>query len=323
VAKVKPDGSGLSYCGYIGGAGDDEGMGIAVDSAGNAYVTGETGSDQTTFPVKVGPKLTYSGSGGNLGDAFVAKVDPSGSSLVFCGYIGGAGGDAGYRIAVDSSGSASIAGSTTSSEATFPVTAASGRAATYSGGTVFGDGFVAKVDASGASILYAGYIGGSNDDAAVSIALDSAGNVYVAGGTMSSEGTFPAAVGPSLHYQPGEFGEADAFVAKLTGLPQPSPDFGLSFAQPSINTSAGSKVSVTLNIARTSGFTGAVSISGPSALPRGIKIGLDSTPTTDNSVSFKIKVKGSAQSGTDQLMFTGMDQSGNLSHTATLTLIVQ
>jgi hypothetical protein len=269
--------------------------------------------------VKVGPRLTYSGSG----DAFVAKVDASGASLVYCGYIGGSGTDTGYRIAVDSSGNAYVSGSTTSSQATFPVTAASGRDGTYSGGTVFGDGFVAKIDASGANILYAGYIGGSSDDAAVGIALDSAANVYVAGGTMSSEGTFPVAVGPFLHYQPGQFGESDAFVAKVAGLPQPSQDFALSFAPSSVSTPAGSKVSVTLNIVRTGGFSGAISISAPASLPRGLKIPLDSTPTTDSSVAFKIKVKGTAQSGTDQLVFTGMDQVGKLMHSATLTLTVQ
>jgi hypothetical protein len=319
VAKVKPDGSGLNYCGYIGGAAGDTGTGIAVDSAGNAYITGETNSDPTTFPVKVGPRLTYSGGG----DAFVAKLDPSGASLVYCGYIGGSGADSGYRIAVDSSGSAYIAGSTTSSQSTFPVTAASGRDASYSGGSVFGDAFLAKIDGSGANILYAGYIGGSSDDAAIGVALDSSANVYVAGGTLSSEATFPVAVGPFLHYQPGEFGEADAFVAKITGLLQPAPDFALSFAQSSISTPAGSKVSVTLNIARTGGFNGAVSISAPSTLPRGFKIPLDSTPITDPSITFKIKVKGTAQSGTDQLVFTGMDQSGKLTRTATLTLTVQ
>jgi hypothetical protein len=81
----------LVYCGYIGGSGDDYGRGIAVDGGGNAYVTGETTSTQATFPVKVGPDLTFNGV---YQDAFVAKINPSGA-LVYCGYIGGSGDDYG------------------------------------------------------------------------------------------------------------------------------------------------------------------------------------------------------------------------------------
>ncbi|HWX42418.1 MAG TPA: SBBP repeat-containing protein [Blastocatellia bacterium] len=332
VAKVKPDGSSLVYCGYIGGANDDEGMGIAVDSSGSAYVTGETGSDQSTFPVKVGPSLTFGGaradSGDHFvpGDAFVAKVSPGGSSLIYCGYIGGSGGDAGYRIAVDSAGSAYITGSTSSSAATFPVTAASGAAATFSGGSVFGDAFIAKVDPSGSKLLYAGYLGGSGDDAAVGIAVDASGNVYVAGGTLSSAPSFPATVGPFLTFKPGPFGEADAFVAKVTGLPQPpppTPDFSLSFAQPVIMTTGG-KSRVTLDITRTNGFTGNVTIGAPMNTPRGVIVVLDpSTPVSGDSLGFKIKVKGSAEVGTDLLVFTGVDDSGKLNHMVTLTLMVE
>jgi hypothetical protein len=106
VAKVKADGTALVYCGYIGGAGDDWGYGIDVDNAGNAYVTGVTDSDETSFPVKVGPDLTYSGGY----DAFVAKVKADGTALVYAGYIGGAGHDIGYGIAVDAAGNAYVAG---------------------------------------------------------------------------------------------------------------------------------------------------------------------------------------------------------------------
>src|SRR5439155_21670157 len=85
----------LVYAGYIGGSSVDYGTGIAVDGAGNAYVTGDTISDQTTFPVTVGPDLSYNGSDGccNYGDAFVAKVNAAGTALVYVGYIGGAGRD--------------------------------------------------------------------------------------------------------------------------------------------------------------------------------------------------------------------------------------
>jgi hypothetical protein len=94
------------YAGYIGGSGSDEGYGIAVDASDNAYVTGYTSSSEATFPVPVGPDLTYNGSL----DAFVAKVNVAGNALEYCGYIGGSGVDVGNGIAVDSSGNAYVTG---------------------------------------------------------------------------------------------------------------------------------------------------------------------------------------------------------------------
>ena len=136
VAKVNVLGTALLYAGYIGGAGDDVGNGIAVDSAGNAYVTGETNSSEATFPVAGGPDLTFNG----VSDAFVAKVNAAGTALDYAGYIGGAARDRGNGIAVDSAGNAYVIGRTASSEATFPVTA--GPDLTFNGGI---DAFVAKI----------------------------------------------------------------------------------------------------------------------------------------------------------------------------------
>jgi hypothetical protein len=210
VVKVKADGTGLMYAGYIGGSGDDEGHGIAVDSAGNAYVTGYTASTQATFPVTVGPDLTHNGDY----DAFVTKVKADGTGLEYCGYIGGSGFDRGNGIAVDSAGNAYVSGYTTSTEESFPVTI--GPDLTYNGGTY--DAFVAKVKTDGTGLVYAGYIGGSGTDEGFSIAADSTGNVYVTGRTASTQATFPVTVGPDLTYN----GNTDAFVAKVkadgTGL---------------------------------------------------------------------------------------------------------
>ena len=140
VAKVKASGKKLVYCGYIGGADYDEGNSIAVDGSGNAYVTGYTYSDERTFPVKVGPDLTYNDDPVLVGDAFVAKVKASGKKLLYCGYIGGSDIDYGNGIAVDGSGNAYVTGGTKSDETTFPV--AVGPDLTHNGDN---DAFVVKI----------------------------------------------------------------------------------------------------------------------------------------------------------------------------------
>jgi hypothetical protein len=197
------------YCGYLGGSGEDYGRGIAVDRAGNVYITGETHSAESTFPVTAGPDLTFNGG---TYDAFVAKVNATGTALVYCGYIGGSGDDYGAGIAVDDSGNAYVTGRTGSSEATFPVTA--GPDLTTNGGA---DAFVAKVSPEGTALVYCGYIGGAGPDRANGIAVDASGNAYVTGSTYSTESTFPVTVGPDLTYNdpPGMAAYGDAFVAKV------------------------------------------------------------------------------------------------------------
>jgi hypothetical protein len=211
VAKVKADGTGLIYAGYIGGSGFDMANAIAVDGGGNAYVAGETSSTQTTFPKKGGPRLVYNGG---PSDAFVAKVKSDGTTLVYAGYIGGSGVDRALGIAVDGSGNAYVAGETDSDETTLVPNG--GPFLTHNGGR---DAFVAKVKADGSTLVYLGYIGGTGTDSARAIAVNSAGNAYVAGFTGSDQTTFPVKGGPDLTYNGGSF---DAFVAKVkadgTGL---------------------------------------------------------------------------------------------------------
>ena len=148
------------------GSSADYGLGIAVDGSGNAYVTGDTLSTEATFPETVGPGLTQNG----YYDAFVAKVNSSGTALVYCGYIGGSSYDIGYGIAVDGSGNAYVTGETSSTEAMFPETV--GPDLTQNGSY---DAFVAKVNSSGTALVYCGYIGGSSDDMALALPLTGRG----------------------------------------------------------------------------------------------------------------------------------------------------
>jgi hypothetical protein len=206
IAKVSADGTGFVYCGYIGGTGDDAGFGVAVDSQGCAYVTGRTTSDETSFPVKVGPDLVHDGGGIEGHDSFIVKVNAAGTDLEYAGYIGGTGDDGGYSVEVDAAGAAYVTGWVESDETSFPVTM--GPDLTYNGGE---DLFVAKVSPSGAGFDYLGYIGGSGDDGGLRITVDASGAAYVTGWVQSDESTFPEKVGPDLTYN----GLTDAFVAKV------------------------------------------------------------------------------------------------------------
>ncbi len=204
VAKVAADGSGFIYCGYIGGAGEDWAYGVAVDLNGNAYVGGTAQSDEATFPVAVGPDLSYNGGS----DAFLAKVSTTGASLVYAGFIGGNNGDGIEAVVVDADGYAYVAGDTDSTQATFPDLI--GPDLTYNGG--YADGFVAKVAVNGASLVFCGYIGGSGVDRANGIGIDKFGNAYLSGFTESSQATFPVLEGPDLTFNGGAI---DIFIAKV------------------------------------------------------------------------------------------------------------
>jgi hypothetical protein len=206
VAKVDAAGTGLVYAGYIGGTGDDIGQGIALDGAGDAYVTGYTDSSEASFPVILGPDVSFNGGV----DVFVAKVNAVGTGLVYAGYIGGAGRDVGFGMAVDLSGNAYVGGTTQSSQATFPVML--GPDLTHNGGD---DGFVAKVNPLGTGLVYAGYVGGSGGDGVAGIAVDVSGSAYIVGPTFSTQATFPVTVGPDVTFN----GVIDAFVAKVKAVP--------------------------------------------------------------------------------------------------------
>jgi hypothetical protein len=191
----------LAYSTYLGGRGDDEGFGIAVDAAGNAYVTGHTAS--TNFPTTPGAFQTT--FGGGFGDAFVSKLNAAGSALLYSTYLGGSTDDLGSGIAIDASGDAYVTGHTDSSN--FPTTA--GAFQTTSGG--FTDAFVSKLNTVGSALLYSTYLGGSDGELGNSIAVDASGNAYVTGQTNSTN--FPITAGAFQTTIGG--GGLDAFVSKL------------------------------------------------------------------------------------------------------------
>jgi uncharacterized protein (TIGR03437 family) len=203
VAKLSAAGDALIYSTYLGGSKNDIGYGIAVDPAGSAYVTGLTTS--TNFPVTAG--AAQSAFGGGSADAFIVKLNPAGSALLYATYLGGSSGDDGRGIAIDADGNAYVTGNTSSGN--FPATSGALQTA-YGGG---GDAFVAKLNAAGGSLLYATYLGGGNSDRASSIAIDAAGQAHIAGDTVSNN--FPATPGALQTAFGGGSPPSDAFVAKL------------------------------------------------------------------------------------------------------------
>jgi YVTN family beta-propeller protein len=201
VAKLAPDGSGLVYATFLGG-GDAEGIGaIAVDGGGHAYVTGVTrSSDFPTTPGAFDTQLD------GVIDAFVVKLNPSGTGLVYSAYLGGSNLDQGDGLAIDEAGQVYLTGTTNSVD--FPATPG----AVDSDLDGFNDGFAAKVSADGGSLIYATYLGGLLTDFGLAAAVDQAGNAYITGIAYSAD--FPTTPGALATTRSGP---SDAFVTKLAG----------------------------------------------------------------------------------------------------------
>jgi len=199
----------LSYATYLGGAGEDVGFGIALDTVGNAFITGH--SNSTAFP---GFSGTVTGHSAGF-SAFVTELDTT-NKLVYTTFIGGSGDDLGSSIAADATG-AYVAGITSSTD--FPITPGVVRPINAGGSTcgtasnaICLDGIVFKLDPTGA-LVYATYLGGSNDDEAFGIAVDGSGDAYIAGDTFSTD--FPRTNSILLNNGFGANGSDDGFVTKL------------------------------------------------------------------------------------------------------------
>jgi hypothetical protein len=195
VMKFDPTGANVVYATYFGGAGDDRAFGIAVDAQGRAHIAGWTTSPD--LPVVSAQQTRLAGAK----DAFVAKLDPAGATILFSTYLGGSGADSANAIALHSSGDILIAGETASSD--FPTRNA--LQASLRGSV---NAFIARLDTSGA-LQYSTYLGGAGADRALAITADAIGNAYVTGSTVSLD--FPL----QNPFQRAKAGVQNAFVAKL------------------------------------------------------------------------------------------------------------
>jgi hypothetical protein len=229
VTKLNAAGSGLVYSTFLGGADFDSVGGIAIDGGGNVYVAGGTSS--LDFPTTAGAfDRTPNGS-----DAFVTKLNPAGSALVYSTLMGGSGSDSAAGVIVDAAGNAWIAGGTDSAD--FPTTPGSAFDATINGG---GDVFLAELNSTGSSLLLGTFLGGSDSEGASDLAFDPGGNIIVVGQTMSTD--FPTTAGALDRVWNGDplIFWADAFVTKfavgnpLPPPPPPPPPSGGGLAAPAL-----------------------------------------------------------------------------------------
>jgi hypothetical protein len=219
VAKLNASGTGLVYSTYLGGDYDDIGSGIAVDSAGNAYVTGNTNSDDFPTTANAFQQTSYSGDF----RTFVAKLNATGSALLYSTYLGGTvhevGGEKAYAIAVDGAGNAYVTGDTSST--TFPTKNAFQPAhADYDPASIYEaaytDAFVTKLNATGTALVYSTFLGGTGDDSGHAIAVDSAGNAYVTGTTSA---TYPTDPSQGILAFPTTLGAFQTSTAGQNGVP--------------------------------------------------------------------------------------------------------
>jgi hypothetical protein len=310
VTKLNPSGSALIYSTYVGGTGDDEADGIAVDGAGDAYITGLTTS--TDFPTV---NAAQGSMGGGSNDAFVFKLNASGSALLYSTYLGGSDADRGAAVAVDGAGDAFVVGQTRSTD--FP-TVRPVQAAYGGGGFDMGDAFATELSPSGSAFVFSTFLGGANDDRGAGVAVDSFGNADVTGSTASAN--FPTANA----FQASLAGAGNAFVAKL--IIDPITRGPLTYTVPSGVASSnltlalnGGLVEVTENgevvAARMLANTSAVQITGAANVPDAL--------TIDNSgglIPLPISFDGGA-GGNNSVTITGTSAADSLALSPTSALL--
>jgi hypothetical protein len=294
VTKINQSGSALVYSTYLGGSIGEYGNCVAVDTSGNAYVTGFTHS--TNFPTANALQSTF---GGGDTDAFVTKINKSGSALVYSTYLGGSKADSGNCIAADTSGNAYITGSTQSTD--FPTVHALQPA--LAGPAV--SAFVTKINASGSALVYSTYLGGSGGDNSNGIAVDASGNAYVTGGTQSTNFPTASALQSTLR------GAENIFVAKISSDNIPPTTTAIPSPGPNGNGWNDTSVTVELNVADNPGGSGVKQIQY--ALSGAENIGLQTEAGNVASVTISTE-------GITTLTYFAKDNAGNQEPSKTLTV---
>jgi len=199
VTKLNSSGSALVYSTFLGGSGNEEGNSIAIDSAGNAYVSGKT--ESSNFPTTTG---AFDRTNNGSADAFVAKLNTTGTSLTYSTFLGESGFDTALGITVNSAGNVFVTGFTSSTA--FPTTTGAFDTS-FSGGT---DAFITKFNPTGSALIYSTFLGVGGTDVGFDIAIDNAGNAFVTGYTSSVN--FPTTVGA---FDTSHNGNDDGFVVKI------------------------------------------------------------------------------------------------------------
>jgi len=335
VTKLNPAGTGLVYSTQLGSSGYTEGHGIAVDADGNAYVTGLT--ESMDFPTT--PDAFQRSWAGNLADccnspgcaspllclpdAFLTKLNPSGTGLVYSTYLGGRGDDRGNRIAVDAAGNAYVSGATHSTN--FPTTGDALRS-TLAG---FADAFVTKLNPTGSALAYSTYLGGSDNssccgdgDSGEGIAVDASGNAYVTGSANSTD--FPTTPGAFQASYGG--GGTDTFITKIATNANRSEEdaasqigFWMTFGAETGTFSSGTMVASNV-IASTAMF----SFTGTAVNWIGVKCNVcgvaavsidDDAPTVVNTAG-----PGSPGSLTSEVVFSASGLDPAVTHTMAITV---
>ncbi|MDQ6937513.1 MAG: SBBP repeat-containing protein [Actinomycetota bacterium] len=226
VAELNPQGTGLVYSTYLGGSGTDTANRLALDSSGAVYLGGTTApatnSVTDNFPTTAGAfQTTFGGGAGPTApsDAFVTKINSAGSAITYSTFLGGDQPDTGASVAVDSAGSAYVAGATRSNP--FPTTAGAFDTTFNSASATDSDAYVTKLNPAGSALAYSTYVGGTRFEGATGVAVDSAGSAYITGETNSTNFPTANANQPNNASAPGP-NDSDSFVTKLnaagTGL---------------------------------------------------------------------------------------------------------